>query len=170
MLEKGYRPEHIELEPRWAMGHDAKGGKADILARNVDGRPLLIIECKTWGGEFSKEKKRTEQDGGQLFSYWQQENATQWLALYASEWDGDKIRYKCLVIHCKDDANIAKLAEKESSIKTYADARNGRERFEVWNETYQKQWLDDVIFSSESQAYKVGSPPLRKGRLKNFTP
>lgn len=170
LLEKGYRPEHIELEPKWTVGHDAKGGKADILVRNVDGQPLLIIECKTWGAEFSKEKKRTEQDGDQLFSYWQQENATQWLALYASEWDGDKIRYKCLVIHCKDDANIAKLAEKESSIKTYADARNGRERFEVWNETYQKQWLDDVIFSSESQAYKVGIPPLRKGRLKNFTP
>lgn len=170
LLEKGYRPEHIELESRWTVGHDAKGGKADILVRNANGQPLLIIECKTWGGEFSKEKKRTEQDGGQLFSYWQQENATQWLALYASEWNGGKIRYKCAVIHCKDDANIAKLAEKESSIKTYVDARNGRERFEVWNETYQKQWLDDVIFSSESQAYKVGIPPLRKGRLKNFTP
>lgn len=28
LLEKGYRPEHIELEPRWTLGHDAKGRKS----------------------------------------------------------------------------------------------------------------------------------------------
>lgn len=44
LLEKGYRPEHIELEPKWTVGHDAKGGKADILVRNANGQPLLIIE------------------------------------------------------------------------------------------------------------------------------
>ena len=27
LLEKGYRPEHIELEPRWTVGREAKGGK-----------------------------------------------------------------------------------------------------------------------------------------------
>lgn len=30
LLLKGYRPEHIELEKRWNLGHDSKGGKADI--------------------------------------------------------------------------------------------------------------------------------------------
>lgn len=59
LLEKGYRPEHIELEPKWTVGHDAKGGKADILVRNVDGQPLLIIECKTWG--LNSARKRKEQ-------------------------------------------------------------------------------------------------------------
>ena len=112
LLEKGYRPEHIELEPRWTVGREAKGGKADILVHDIDGKSLLIIECKTWGKEFNKEKKKTEQDGGQLFSYWQQENATRWLALYASDWIGDTIQYKCLVINCTDDANINKFAER----------------------------------------------------------
>lgn len=170
LLEKGYRPEHIELEPRWTLGHDAKGGKADILVKDDHGNSLLIIECKTAGAEFNKEKKNTEEDGGQLFSYWQQEISTRWLALYASDWNENVLSYKCLVINCTDDANIAKMAEKEKDVKIYLNARNDKERFEVWEETYQKQWLDDVVFNEESQAYRIGVPPLRKKKLKDFTP
>ena len=170
LLEKGYRPEHIELEPRWTLGHDAKGGKADILVKDDEGKSLLIIECKTAGAEFNKEKKNTEEDGGQLFSYWQQEISTRWLALYASDWKGNALSYNCLVINCTDDANIAKMAEKDNDVKLFSKARNDKERFEVWEETYQKQWLDDVIFNEESQAYKIGIPPLRKKKLKDFTP
>ena len=170
LLEKGYRPEHIELEPRWTLGHDAKGGKADILVKDNSGKALLIIECKTAGTEFNKEKKNTEEDGGQLFSYWQQENSTRWLVLYTSDWHEEELTYKSLVISCNDDANIVKMAEKDKDVKIYVNARNDKERFDVWNETYQKQWLDDVIFNEESQAYNVGIPPLRKGKLKDFTP
>lgn len=170
LLEKGYRPEHIELEPRWTLGHDAKGGKADILVKDNNGNSLLIIECKTAGTEFNKEKKNTEEDGGQLFSYWQQENSTRWLALYASDWNNEELAYKCLVINCTDDANIVKMAEKDKDVRIYSNARNDKERFEVWEETYQKQWLDDVVFNEESQAYNIGIPPLRKGKLKDFTP
>ena len=170
LLEKGYRPEHIELEPRWNLGHEAKGGKADILVRDENNKPLLIVECKTFGSEFNKEKKNTEADGGQLFSYWQQENATRWLALYASDWDGNEIKTKCLVINCTDDANILKLSQKDKNILTYSSSHNDRERYEVWKETYQCLWLDNIIFSNESQAYQIGIPPLRKKQLKDFTP
>lgn len=170
LLEKGYRPEHIELEPRWTLGHDAKGGKADIQVKDDEGKSLLIIECKTAGSEFNKEKKKTEEDGGQLFSYWQQEISTRWLALYASDWKENALSYNCLVINCTDDANIAKMAEKDNDVKIFSKARNDKERFEVWEETYQKQWLDDVIFNEESQAYKIGISPLRKKKLKDFTP
>ena len=170
LLEKGYRPEHIELEPRWTLGHDAKGGKADILVKDDGGKPLLIIECKTAGTEFNKERKNTEEDGGQLFSYWQQEISTRWLALYTSDWQNGELSHKCLVISCSDDANIANMAEKDTDVKIYANARNDKERFEVWSETYQKQWLEDVVFNEESQAYQIGIPPLRKKQLKDFTP
>ena len=170
LLEKGYRPEHIELEPRWTLGHDAKGGKADIQVKDDEGKSLLIIECKTAGTEFNKEKKNTEEDGGQLFSYWQQEISTRWLALYASDWKENALSYNCLVINCTDDANIAKMAEKDNDVKLFSKARNDKERFEVWEETYQKQWLDDVIFNEESQAYSIGIPPLRKKKLRDFTP
>lgn len=170
LLDKGYRPEHIELEPRWNLGHDAKGGKADILVKDDEGKSLLIIECKTSGAEFNKEKKNTEEDGGQLFSYWQQEGATRWLALYASDWKDNTVSYKCLVINCTDDANIAKIAEKDSDVHIYTQARNDKERFEIWRDTYNKQWLEDVVFSPESSAYQIGIPPLRKGNLRDFTP
>lgn len=49
LLEKGYSPNTIELEPRWQLGHEEKGGKADILVKDKNGNPLLIIECKTTG-------------------------------------------------------------------------------------------------------------------------
>lgn len=170
LLEKGYRPEHIELEPRWTLGHDAKGGKADILVKDEDNNPLLIIECKTAGTEFNKEKKNTEEDGGQLFSYWQQEGATRWLALYASDFKNDELSYKCLCISCTDDANIVKIAEKDTDLHIYKNARNDKERFQVWCDTYGQQWQDDVVFCNDSQAYNIGIPPLRKGQLRDFTP
>ncbi len=57
LLAKGYRAEHIELEKRWNLGHEAKGGQADICVCDEKGDMLLIIECKTYGGEYAKEKK-----------------------------------------------------------------------------------------------------------------
>lgn len=57
LLAKGYRPEHIELEPKWQLGRDAKGGKADIVVRDGQGDVLIIIECKTAGTEYNKERR-----------------------------------------------------------------------------------------------------------------
>ncbi len=68
LLEKGYKPEHLELEPKWKLGHGASGGRADILIYDQEKKPLLIIECKTAGREFEKAWKETNEDGGQLFS------------------------------------------------------------------------------------------------------
>lgn len=170
LLEKGYRPEHIELEPRWQLGRDGKSGKADIVVKDEDGRVLIIIECKTAGAEYNNEIKNTEEYGGQLFSYWQQENATRWLALYASDWKDGEVIVTSQVIRCTDDANILRMAEKDKEVLTYRNAKNDTERYEVWKETYGRAWLDNVIFAEESQAYKIGIPPLRKGKLRDFTP
>lgn len=30
LLDKGYRPEHIELEKEWHLGHDAKSSSSDL--------------------------------------------------------------------------------------------------------------------------------------------
>lgn len=69
LLEKGYRPEHIELERRWTLGHEQKSGKADITVTDNNGKTLLIIECKTAGQEYNNARKVLFTDGGQLFSY-----------------------------------------------------------------------------------------------------
>lgn len=74
LLEKGYRPESIELERRWPMGHEPTGGRADVCIDDISGGTLAIIECKTPGGEFRKAWRDTQADGAQLFSYWQQDS------------------------------------------------------------------------------------------------
>lgn len=67
LMDKGYRPEHIELEKEWTLGHTDKGGFADILVKDADGKTLFIVECKTAGNEYKKELNNTLNDGGQLF-------------------------------------------------------------------------------------------------------
>ena len=47
LLEKGYQPKHIELEPKWKLGRGASGGRADVLIKDNEGRPLLIIELQS---------------------------------------------------------------------------------------------------------------------------
>ena len=170
LLKKGYRPEHIEIEPNWTLGHGAKGGRADIVVNDENGNALIIIECKTAGTEYNKEKKNTETDGGQIFSYWQQITSAKWLALYSSDWKDDNVVVYSDVINCSDDANILKMSEKDKDILVYKNATSTEDRFEVWSETYRKTWLGNLIFCEDSLAYKIGIPPLRKKNLKDFTP
>ena len=170
LLEKGYRPEHIELEKEWHLGHDAKGGRADICVSSPDGSMLFIVECKTAGREFDKAYKDTCVDGGQLFSYWQQERATKWLVLYASGIDGDTITYKAPTINCTDDPNIVIGAKKDSTIKLYTSAYTAEEKHLVWRDTYASSWFDDLVFSTDSRAYEIGIKPLFKKDLRDFTP
>ena len=63
------------MEKEWHLGHDAKGGRADICVSDTSGNMLFITECKTWGREYDKALNNTKSDGAQLFSYWQQEQS-----------------------------------------------------------------------------------------------
>ena len=170
LLEKGYRPEHIELEKAWHLGHDPKGGRADICIADTDGNMLVIIECKTWGREFDKALNNTKNDGAQLFSYWQQEQSCKWLVLYASDYKDGGIEYKAPTIDCSDDANIVLLSKKDKSIKLYCDAHTASEKHIAWKETYSSQIHDNLIFSDDCVAYQIGVKPLRKKDLLDFTP
>ena len=170
LLEKGYRPEHIELEKEWHLGHDAKSGRADICVTDADGGMLFIIECKTWGKEFDNALKETKNDGAQLFSYWQQEQSCKWLVLYASNFRNGEVEYEAPAISCSDDANIRVLAQKDKSIKLYNDAHTASEKHAAWKETYACQMHDDLIFSDDSVAYQIGVKPLLKKNLRDFTP
>lgn len=172
LLQKGYRPEHIELEPRWSLGHGGKSGKADICVKNKDNSPYLcIIECKTAGAEYKKELSNMKLDGGQLFSYWQQSRATKWLVLYASDFDTEnqKITSEISTVNCSDDANIIELAKNDKTLKLYKDAPAAKELFEVWKETYESKFFGDIIFDAETVAYDIGVLPLKKKRLVDFS-
>ncbi len=179
LFEKGYRPEHIELEPRWSLGHGGKSGKADICVKNKDCSPYLcIIECKTAGAEYKKELSNMKEDGGQLFSYWEQEKATKWLILYASDFVSDsdsknkKIITTISTVNCSDDPNLLELSKDEKNdtkYKLYKDATNAKSLFEAWKETYEQKFLGDIIFNADTVAYDIGVLPLKKKNLADFT-
>lgn len=155
LLDKGYKPEHIELEPQWKLGHGGKSGRADILVRNQQGSALLIIECKTAGREFDKAWKDTLQDGAQLISYVEQEKATQFICLYASEFDekANAVKTSQRIISVKDNPQILQDQPKAQS---FDKASNARERFRVWKDTYRQEYTETGIFEDNIQPYQIG--------------
>ena len=171
LLKKGYRPEHIELEKRWNLGHESKGGKADICVYDKDGQNILfIIECKTSGQEYARALKLLKEDGGQLFSYWQQERSTKWISLYTSDWKDGKIVFQEDTINCTDDANVIKIAEEDTSVPLYKNATSVPEYFMSWTETYGQKLWQGLLVGEETQAYNIGVRPLCKKDLKDFDP
>lgn len=155
LLDKGYKPEHIELEPKWKLGHGASGGRADILITNHSNKPLLIIECKTAGREFDKAWKDTLLDGGQLFSYIEQEKNVEFVALYASDFDEKtkQLFNEQRIVSHKDNDNIL---EEDPKLKSFKNATNVKERYKVWKETYQLEFTEKGIFEENIQPYQIG--------------
>ena len=153
LLDKGYKPAHLELEPTWQVGRGASGGRADILVRDQEKNPLLIIECKTAGDEFDRAWRKTQQDGDQLFSYAQQIPQTQYLCLYASDFVENKIRIDQRIIAHRDNKKI--LAQDETS-RSFAEAADVEDRYTVWRETYQSEYAESGIFEDNVQAYQIG--------------
>lgn len=171
LLEKGYKPSHIEIERRWSLGHSQKGGRADICVMNATGNDVLfIIECKTFGNEFDKELKTLKADGGQLFSYYQQEKSAKWLMLYASDFEDDKILHQIKTVPVFDTENILEKYKKDKNLDIYEKANSKEKTFETWVNTYDKKIYDDLIFSEDTIAYNIGEKPLRKKDLKEFNP
>ena len=153
LLDKGYKPEHLELEPTWRIGHGASGGRADILVRDQENNPLLIIECKTAGNEFEDAWDDTRQDGGQLFSYAHQDAQIQYLCLYASSFFKNELDYKYKLIPHLDNPQI--LAE-DTSLPSFESANNAEHRFAVWRDTYKLEFTEVGLFELNIQSYQIG--------------
>ncbi|EJB5885072.1 N-6 DNA methylase [Campylobacter coli] len=154
LLEKGYKAEHLELEPKWNLGRDKKGGKADILVKDNEKNPYLIIECKTTdskNSEFIKEWNRMQEDGGQLFSYFQQEKGVKYLCLYTSDFS-DKLEYKNYIIQAYDNEEYLKEKELQNS---YKKSNNNIELFKTWKESYELQYFKQGIFEANVNTYKI---------------
>lgn len=149
VLEKGYPPEKLSLEHKWPMGRKEKG-KLDILIMDKNDKAYLMIECKTWGDEYEKEKKKMQRDGGQLFSYFQQDKAAQYLCLYASRVLNGTLEFTNEVVKA-DEA--------------WKELNNQKEIFDHWN----KNFKDNGIFEQWAHAYHIEIKSLTRGRLKELT-
>lgn len=149
LLTKGYRPERLELEKKYPLGRNLKG-KLDILVYNDnDDSPFLMIECKTWGSEFEKESTKTLKDGGQIFSYYQQDRASKFLCLYASRLESKNIEYRNNIV----------LAEE-----SWRDLSSAKDIYDYWN----KNFKDNGIFEEYATPYDIKPKALTCGMLKNL--
>jgi type I restriction enzyme M protein len=153
LLKKGYKPQHLILEPKWQVGHGSSGGRADILVKDNNGKSFLIIECKTFGDEFERYWKKTLQDGDQLFSYARQETSTKYLCMYASDFIDGKAIYNSNIVTLIDNETYLKSLKEPVS---YKDATDVPSLFKAWNLTYGKEYATRGIFEENIAAYEIG--------------
>ena len=176
LLTKGYKPQDLTLEKKWKLGRSAKSGKADInVTDGKTGKTVMIIECKTWGTEFEKEKERMRENGGQLFSYFQQDKATRFLCLYTSQITANLLKqekfidYKTAIVKVEDTVeDIRKQDNQIEHTLIYQKATDVAELVKVWNHKNKKQFEERGIFEEEVEPYNPGFVPLRVADLKEF--
>ncbi|MBU0612101.1 N-6 DNA methylase [Patescibacteria group bacterium] len=147
LLLKGYIAKDIVLEKIYPTGHGTSG-RLDILVKK-NGKAFLMIECKTWGKEFDKEFQKIQKDGGQLFTYFQQDRDAEYLVLYTSELESE-IKYK---------NEIIKIEE------SYRETSNVKDLFERWSK-FTKQ---NGIFDDWVNPYEFKSKALTLSQLKPIT-
>lgn len=190
LLEKGYDPATIILEKRYKLGRGASGGKSDItiLQRALDSieqksaPALLIIECKTSGKEHENEKKKTIDEGGQLFGYLQNDRSAKYLCIYSSllrEDLNNTFEYRSDIIHVEDSSTAKdRFSKKEKTeslvvakqlIPLYENAYNREMCHEVWKKTYNASFQTLGIFEKEFTPYAIRYSPLRRKDLKEFS-
>jgi type I restriction enzyme M protein len=147
LIEKGYSPQNIFLEPTWKLGHKEKG-RLDILITKDDETAYLMIECKTFGTEFDKELKNTQKNGGQIFTYFQQDTKTEILMLYASDIVDNKIVNETRIIKIEDE---------------FRRAGSVKEAYHIWNKKFHEKgfW--------ENPPYNFKDEIFTKLRLRELT-
>ena len=102
LLEKGYKPQNIELEKVYPSGR-GHSGNLDILVYSEAHTAYLMIECKTAGIEHNKEHNKMIKDGGQLFTYYALDRDAKYLCLYSSSFNNGKIEYLNDIIPVSED-------------------------------------------------------------------
>ena len=153
LLEKGYKPENIILEPTWKLGHRDKG-RLDILVKKED-KAYLMIECKTFGKEFDDELKKMKKDGGQLFSYFQQDKNAEILMLYTSELKNNKIDFKNEFIVINEDYRLAPTVKDFYTIWSKETLYQGFWENEPYNFKRKKFTKADLIELNEEASTKI---------------
>lgn len=147
LLGKGYAPTCIELEWTYPSGH-GRSGRLDILVKTPEGVPFLMVECKTWGSEYEKEKAKMSKNGGQLFTYYSNLRAVRYLCLYTSKID-TAAEYR---------NSIVDVEESWTSLSGVKDI------YSHWN----KNFKDNGIFDSFAAPYDIKHRALTYGELETL--
>lgn len=155
LLERGYKPNALELEHSWPSGHGTSG-RLDIWIKK-DNNSYLMIECKTYGKEFNKEKNnlihpnRNGESKGQLLAYfWEENKTTEYLCLYASILQDNDIKFENAIIPIEE---------------TWKSLSNKKELFHYWNKTFKK----NGIFEPHIKPYNIECKALLRRDLEKIT-
>ena len=136
LLILGYKPTQIVLEPKTPGGREDTSFYCDILVRDNDNIPYLLIECKKAGNSYDDEWKKMKRDGGQPFRYYNTYRQAKYLCLYSSDFIDGRLKREYQLIKMTDNEEQV----QDASIDSYAkvSARNGsfEDYFHVWAETY----------------------------------
>jgi len=145
LLEKGYKPENIELEKIYPSGH-GHSGNLDILVYSEDHTSYLMIECKTDGTEYNKQHHKILKDGGQLFTYYALDRNVKYLCLYSSVLKNGKIKYKNSIVPVSNE---------------WRQLATSQEIYAHWN----KLFKDNGIFEEYASPYEIKHKVLTYGML-----
>lgn len=91
LLKKGYKPNCIELEKTYRLGHN-DSGRLDILIKKGK-KTWAMIECKTFGTEYDEERIKLLNNGGQIFTYFVQDRSAEIIGIYASKFENGSISF-----------------------------------------------------------------------------
>ncbi|MDD5589521.1 MAG: N-6 DNA methylase [Candidatus Nanoarchaeia archaeon] len=147
LLEKGYKPQRIELEKSWKVG-----GFLDILVKGDDEKSYLMIECKQWGNEYNRAIKiilQNEFKKEQLFNYYLQEKSTKYVALYCST-----LSESLEIIYRNDIIQADK----------FRDCDNQNEIYQTWDKVFQSKG----IFEKNISPYNIQFLGVIRSELKTL--
>lgn len=161
LLQHGYKPEHIVLEPSTPGGREDGNYYCDILVKDNDERPFMLIECKTTGDEkdeFAKAWRKTLNDGDQLFRYYNSYRQAQFICLYASDFVNGSVKQEYRLIKMIDNKDqVSSESGQRSFYDVTVDGGDYREYFNVWKDTYDQNCLTSGIFeNSHSRPFEIG--------------
>ena len=147
LLRKGYKPKNVELEKTYKLGHREKG-RLDIYI-SKDNICWGMIECKTFGEEYSNERSNVFIDGGQIISYFAQDRTAEVIAIYASQIEEDTVQYISEQIFMTD-------IDRTGDVKSI---------FDSWD----KSFINNGIFDKMAGVFETKRSNLRKSELVDLT-
>lgn len=169
LFDRGYLPHHLKLEGRNYAGNDK--GYCDILVKDNNGKPYLIIECKTANvdkkeDEFRKHWAKTMRNGDQLFRYFNTYRRAKYLCLYSADYpeykkNGEKLhRFENIyhVISLVDNEEYLQTDNKLKSFREMREQQGGSDDFfTVWKQTYKQDYNTRGLLEPGIEAFNIGN-------------
>ena len=160
LLRLGYKPTQIVLEPKTPGGREDTHFYCDILVRNNDNVPYMLIECKNAGDDYDDEWKKMKRDGGQLFRYYNTYRQAEYLCLYSSDFVDGKPKREYELIKMSDNAKLIQEADVQSYAKVSATNGSFEDYFNVWAETYEYDSMPRGAFEDSIPPFGISNKRL----------